>query len=248
METENKRLIVIGDSFAALSELEYLWQLHVAKALKRDLINVATNGAAPNWLILKLAEIQSDIRKDDLIVFVNPYWERHCVLPDSPDLTSSISFTGESEIIKSKWEPYDKNTQNAFRSYFTYLDNDDLKLANSIALVNFINSIGSKLTTNPLILRANCAPALDDAHLYNNCSVADGDLFDICVGEFKNIDTWLKLIKNPPFVDFRTGHLSEPNHKILAEKIVNYFISNKPVDLGEGFVLGFIDDIKLEKL
>lgn len=242
INTDNKKLIILGDSFGFVDpKINYLWQLSVASELKRDLVSIAENGASCNWLLSKLLYAESEINKNDLIVLIVPYWERMCIWPQSPDLTSlaCLDSLGKHELSDAKWKPYTKKERQAFESYFLYLKNDNFILSLYAALMHWINSIGSRLEQKPLIL-FGFKPEYSTVHL-NNCDVAPGFLFDVCINEFKSIDTWHQIIENTPFVDSRIGHLSECNHKILAEKLIEYYTNGTVPDLTTGFQQFFIE-------
>ena len=242
IETDNKKLIVLGDSFGFVDpKHNYLWQLSVASELKRDLVSIAANGASCNWLLSKLLYAESGIKEDDLLVLVVPYWERMCIWPASPDLTSlaCLDSLGKHELSDAKWKPYTTKERQAFESYFLYLKNDEFTLSLYVALMHWVNSIGSRLKQKPLIL-FGFKPEYSTEHL-NNCDVAPGFLFDVCINEFKSIDTWNRIIENTPFLDTRIGHLSECNHKILAEKLIEYYTKGTVPDLTTGFQQFFIE-------
>lgn len=249
MNTENRKIFVFGDSFAEINENDdFFWQLSASQDLERDLINVATNGAASNWIISKLQEIETYIEEDDYLILIIPYWERICIFTEHPDLTSLISFNNLSAPhVKEKWKNYNQQQIEAFKSYFMYLKDDSLTKSVSSSLVHWINSIGSRLKTKPLIIDSHNSLTVDKT-LLNNCSVANGNLFDVCVGEFKDIRTWEKLISAAPFVDFRTGHMTKINHEIMSKKIIDYFKHDTLPDLEKGFYSNFIDDIKIESI
>ena len=242
IKTDNKKLIILGDSFGFVDlKHEYLWQLSVASNLKRDLVSIAANGAACNWLLSKLLYAESGINDDDLLVLIVPYWERLCIWPQSPDLTSlaCLDSLGKHELSDAKWKPYTKKEQQAFESYFLYLKNDEFTRSLYAALMHWVNSIGSRLKQKPLIL-FGFEPEYSTTYL-NNCDVASGFLFDVAIKEFKSIDTWNRIIENTPFVDPRINHLSECNHKVLAEKLIEYYTTGTVPNLTQGFHQFFIE-------
>lgn len=242
IKTDNRKLIILGDSFGFLDlKHQYLWQLSVASTLKRDLVNIAANGASCNWLLSKLLHAEDGINEDDLLILIVPYWERMCIWPQSPDLTSlaCLDSLGKHELSNAKWEPYTKKEREAFESYFLYLKNDNFILSLYAALLHWVNSIGSRLKQKPLIL-FGFAPEYSTIHL-NNCDIAPGFLFDVCINEFKSIDLWYKIIENTPFIDPRIGHLSECNHKILSEKLIAYYTNGTVPDLTTGFQQFFLE-------
>jgi hypothetical protein len=242
IETDNKKIIILGDSFGFVDpKHEYLWQLSVASTLKRDLVSIAENGASSNWLLSKVLYVESEINEDDLVILIVPYWERMCIWPQSPDLTSlaCLDSLGKHELSNAKWEPYTKQERQAFESYFLYLKNDEFIRSIYVALMHWINSIGSRLKHKPLILFG--FESEYSTTLLNNCNVASGCLFDIAIKEFKSIDIWNQIIENTPFVDPRINHLSERNHTILAEKLIEYYTHGTVPDLTHGFYQFFIE-------
>jgi len=237
----NKKLFVIGDSFAEYrQDLNYLWQTSLYKELKTDLINIAENGASSNWLLSKLPWVDSNINVNDYLLLIVPYWERVCIWPESPDLTSLISFNqiGKSDFANKKWQHYTQDQRDAFESYFLYLKNDEFIMATYAALLHWINSIGSRLNTKPLIIFG--FESKYDTQYLKNCAVAQGNLFDVGIEEFKDISTWDAIVDTAPFIDPRVGHLSDVNHEILSKKLVKYFIENQIPNLTSDFQKFFI--------
>jgi hypothetical protein len=74
------RLIVLGDSFAEMSlnnEYDYdPWQLIVSKHFKKELVNVAANGASCEWLTFQWSKFSQQLSRDDIVIVLIPFWYR----------------------------------------------------------------------------------------------------------------------------------------------------------------------------
>jgi hypothetical protein len=244
MELLNQKIFILGDSFAEIDqEYDYLWQLKLAEDLKRDLVNVAANGASSGWLLLKLMEIDKHINPDDLLVLIIPYWERVCIWPQSPDLTSLISVDQiySNKRITKKWEKYSKNEIDAFVKYFLYLKNDEIISSLQYALQNWVNSIGSRLIKKPLLIYGH-QQNIEKIYL-NNCNYAQGELITASISEFQSLEIWDKICSAAPFVDPRICHFSKQNHLVLKNKILDYFSKDIIPDLQVGFESAIITDL-----
>lgn len=248
-----QKIIILGDSFAEIRpDLDYLWQHQLTKIFKTDLINIAHNGASSEWMMLKIAEyLEPNLEPDDLLVVIVPFWERVCFWPEHPDLNAlfpleSIHSDWATEpnelppLISKKLSYYTLEQRLAFEAYFKHLKNNDLILIKTAAMLNWINNISSRLNTKPLIMDSHKFVENYPINL-NKCTVAKGSLFPICEKEFSSKKVFKEYTNSGPFNDFRTGHFSECNHNVLADKISNYFVKNETPDLTTGFYEKIID-------
>lgn len=255
----NQKIIILGDSFAELRpDKDYLWQYLLANTFAKDLVNIAKNGASSEWMMLKIAEyLEPNLESSDFLVVIVPFWERVCIWPDHPDLNALFPLESADKdwvtnldnlplFISEKLKCYSLEERQAFQQYFQYLKNDELLMTKTAAMLNWINNISYKLNTKPLIIDSHRFVENYSINL-SNCSVANGSLFPICEKEFISAKVFEQYTNSGPFNDFRTGHLSECNHKILAEKISTYFLHNEIPDLTMGFHEKIIDGSDTEK-
>lgn len=256
----DKKIIVLGDSFAEIKpELNYLWQYQISKKLKRDLVNIAHNGASSEWMMLKISEyLEPNLNKDDLLIVIVPFWERVCFWPDNPDFNANFPLESMNknwpestdnipDFIARRLNQYSYDEKLAFQSYFRYLKDDRLVLIKTEAMINWVNNIAQKLKKKPLILDSHRFIENYSINL-NNCTVAKGSLFPICEKEFLSKKQFNEYTDNGPFHDFRTGHFSECNHTVLADKIADYFLNEEIPDLNKDFYEKIIDSKFLKNL
>lgn len=238
------KLFVFGDSFAGLSEEQYnwSWQIDLAKRLKLDLYNISHNGASAEWLTLKIIEFYDKIEKDDIVIALLPFWNRVCIWPEDPDFTHVYQYREDDE----RWMKKTDSEIQAYKDYFYFLYNKDLTMAKMYSYCAWIDKLSYRLTNKPLIMFTREFQEFKNLPI-ENCVQAKGNLFAKSILEFENEKIWNDLTKDGGFTDFRLSHLSKPNHKILADKIYNYYSNNDVVDLNKGFNTGFLNQENFEE-
>lgn len=232
------KLWVFGDSFAEMYEnsiKEYAWQIQISKALKCDVINIAHNGASSEWLILQLSKYWNEITSNDIVIVLIPYWDRQCIFPEDPDFSHlyAVQNYGTDPHITKRWNKYGKEAKISFEQYFMNLYNEDLVKITTQSLYAWIGHLTTVLDIPPLVLETR--NQIVDNYFKNSCSIVHGNLFDISMHEWEDQKDWIKLTKKALYKDFRLSHLSEQNHNVLANKIVNHFKHNNQIDLTTGF-------------
>ena len=236
------RIWIFGDSFAEIRDgVDHQWQVIISKYFDCEILNVASNGASSEWLTLKISEHWNKLEKNDIVIFFVPYWDRQCFFPDDPDLTHILTLDGydKDEAITNKWNRYTKLQRQAFRDYFLHLHDENLVKLKTKSLYSWINNIHTKTKKLPLVIDTRHNNFVVPDGYYNK---AIGTLFDVSVNEWKNKKTWEDITKNGLFDDNRISHLTPNNHKILADKIIDFIENDITVDLTTQFRQSFFNN------
>lgn len=243
------RVWILGDSFAeTVPEKDYLWTIQLGQLMKKDVSVISANGAAGEWLMFKWNQlVVDDIKFDDFLVIIVPFWDRVCIWPEKPQLSKPLTLIDPRNSNDPLWSDISYEERKAFRDYFLYLENQNLIELRTKSWLNWVNNSAEKLEIKPLIINVDNKKLVDDFSL-RHCAVANGFLETVCENEFTSIEIWRRLTEKALFCDFRIGHISESNHKILAEKIFRYFSHGVIPDLTSGFEANFIDDDYIRRL
>jgi hypothetical protein len=120
-----------------------------------------------------------------------------------------------------------------------HLHDEELVKLKTSSLYAWINNL--KLDKPPLVLETRSQSTVN--HFNNdNYVTGTGNLMDVSLGEWKNINDWHAMTENSLYHDPRVSHLVKRNHTILANKIVDFFINQSIVDLTTDFYNKIIDN------
>lgn len=234
------RLFVVGDSFCAPPELftferpfkdKEAWPRLVANRLNLKLENHSCHGSAQDFAWAQLHKIVKLglNKKDRLIIVLTDPW-RFWFFHDHPD-TTNISIIDLENFCS-------ENQLKAITSYFTEVQRPQLDTMWLIHRLAWLDRLVEKNNlAKPLIL-LGFPQFLAEAEDYENFSIANGSLFEnVQKPEFKryNINPDLDTTQILKGLDPRYNHLCYCNHKIMTDKIVNFFQNNDTVDLTQGF-------------
>jgi hypothetical protein len=239
------KLYVIGDSFSAIeykllhseTTLPYPnydygasvhWPKQLADKLNCNIVNFSEAGVSQDYEWDKIYQARDLITPDDylIVVITEPY--RFWYLEDQPQ-ASRPDLLVQDSILKRISEIADQ--------FDRYINRDALAVLN---LENRLGALSYMAHTRgwktPLIVYAMSQIA-DVDRKFNNLEFAKGTLTEIAINEagigvseehYNN-----KIMKG---IDPRYNHLTMSNHRILVDKLYNYFINNTPVDLTTGFL------------
>jgi hypothetical protein len=236
-------LWIFGDSFAEMQSPGQTgpeWQLQIVNHFKCDLYNIARKGSSSEWITLQLSKYWKDISKEDIVIVLVPYWDRQCIFIDDPDFNHlpTIENCNKDQKIKDRWSKYSKSQQEAFTKYFMYLHNEELVKLKTKSLYAWINNL--KLDIQPLVLETR-SELTNNYFVNDNYNTATGNLMDVSLAEWKDINDWYTMTKHSLFSDSRISHLTKQNHIVLANKIIKYIESNTVPDLQTDFHTTFLD-------
>jgi len=223
-------LWIFGDSFASARNKnfpagppDYQWSLQLAKKLNCDEVKIeALPGVSNEWIFKQIKDNESTINmRSDKIVVITTASDRLWLIKDQPSL-ANIHMTNLKKLIT-------RSQYKAIESYLVEFGNmhEELSVQRYEQFLLWLNSL-------PYM---KCILPGFDATSYHN--IVNGNLNTLCSideAEWISTDSKYKYMrKTSTLDDFRINHLSESNHNVLAEKIYQYFVTGKPVDLSTGF-------------
>lgn len=236
------KLWIFGDSYSAdnamwnsgqthgIQQIENPWYKILATSLKVDEIKlVSKKGVANDWIYSEVIKHQPQFQKDDYVVIQLTSRNRQWFFPEYPEL---------SNIFNSKVEYNNKEHSKAVDYYVKHLHHD---LGDIIRYDMLVCALQFMAKTFEGFLKILIIPG------FNDVPGVKGNLGNICSGEFfdNNIqDKYYHYHRADP----RINHMHEENHIILANKIFNFFISYKPVDLTVDFKSKFINISNYKKV
>jgi hypothetical protein len=237
-----RRIWVFGDSFAACSIVGPHWSKFLAanyKVPKNTLneTNLGVPGSSLDFLYHEWNRTRHLITQDDLVVVCTTQYMRQWFSYPS---TAHFSYKGVID-------------QHLYVDYYEKVYKEDLS---AIRFQNFLDALAywrsRKGIYNIVVLpcfswknrKTNITIAPDSGLI-----VGQGDLNTISENEVINIHSEQQgffLTYHEPKQKF--SHLTEENHKILADRIIHAIDNNeKTIDLTQGFVKDIYDAEELKK-
>jgi hypothetical protein len=230
-------LYVFGDSYSCDSRyyntlnkerthkffpLEKNWTSILSEKLtgNTEHINDSVVGCSNEFIFHRLMTRMSELKEGDYVVVSATSVNRRWLIERRPDValhraTSNIDV--EPGITKEERE--------AILQYTRYLHSDIA--AETIHDAIFLATVYTAQRVENLGVKFLIIPGFRDIPGVN------GNLFDLSNSEFDDPETYNKFYKKSS--DLRWNHLTEINHKILADKVFDFFTENKMLDLTIGF-------------
>jgi hypothetical protein len=238
-------LYVFGDSFASIEVdptisieikeqlVAKAWSSVLSKKLGVELKNFGISGSSLEYTYYKFYQVRADLKEDDVVVIVLTDSLRKWIIQDRPG-TASLAAC-ETRNIHPKFKKY-------AQWYFVNVLRAEIE---EIHLHNFLYAVHvttAHLKVKPLFI---CAfdkisrgdwtvdvNTVDSIHVNN---FAIGSLWEISSYEIEHNSKEIAVRTNIK-KEFRLNHLSDLQHPILADKILNYINDRTTVDLTVGFV------------
>jgi hypothetical protein len=229
-------LYVFGDSYSCDSKyydevnkerihkflpLEKNWTSILSEKLtgNTEHINDSIVGCSNEFIFHRLMNRISEFKDGDYVVVSATSVNRRWLIERRPDVAlhhATANINVEPGITKEE--------RTAILQYTTYLHSDTA--AESIHDAIFWATVYAAQRVESLGVKFLIIPG------FKNIPGVIGNLFDLSNSEFDNPETCKAFYKNS---DLRWNHLTEINHKILADKVFDFFTKNKIVDLTTGF-------------
>jgi hypothetical protein len=229
-------LYVFGDSYSCDSKyydevnkerihkflpLEKNWTSILSEKLtgNTEHINDSIVGCSNEFIFHRLMNRISEFKDGDYVVVSATSVNRRWLIERRPDVAlhhATANINVEPGITKEE--------RTAILQYTTYLHSDTA--AESIHDAIFWATVYTAQRVESLGVKFLIIPG------FKNIPGVIGNLFDLSNSEFDNPETCKAFYKNS---DLRWNHLTEINHKILADKVFDFFTKNKIVDLTTGF-------------
>jgi len=232
------KLAIFGDSFASDTSPEWntswtdvglSWIDHLRNTNTYSVTNFAKPGTSLYWS-KKLFD--QHYKNFDQIIFVVTFPNCRITFDKLPDGCNQVNNTfynaaSAFDIIENKkqfnsYNLIEKNFLMAVRDYYLYIQDDHFD--NTIHSL-MLDDIKEKRPDAILIPAfPSSIPNLDKARSATLLDISQKDMFYFELGEF--------IPNSSEMMDARKCHLNEDNHKILADKMLN-FLSGQPVYLNK---------------
>lgn len=228
-------LWVFGDSYTAdgrksvgsnnWQHIEATWIELLAERLSvSNKTVIAMPGVSNEWIYGKLLQEKNNFQSGDYIVIQPTCSTRRWLIERCPELANWQHLPVNNKILTQ----YEISALESFRKH---LINEQVELYNYDMFIRAVMFISQSLTENRILIIPG----------FHNIPGIVGSLGDICFGEFVNStveDKFYQYHKNDP----RINHMHEVNHRILTEKIYNFFKFGELIDLTTGFNTKFITE------
>jgi hypothetical protein len=240
-------LYIFGDSFSVpdahknevvgpkgpvtFMPLEKNWTRIVSESIIGDdnHVNDALLGCSNEYILHTLRTHESSFKSGDRVIVQLTSYYREWLFEDKP---------GMANFINAKWVPgvhVTKEQAKALEMYKQHLYSDHRLLLHYDAILDAI--------TLRTILYAQQDIRFLILPGFHNVAGVQGNMFKTSNSEFDSDET--AAIYCAETGDLRYNHFSEVNHKILADKVIDFFNTGTTVDLTTGFKTGMYtkDDI-----
>ena len=233
-------LYIFGDSFSVpdahknevmgpkglvtFMPLEKNWTRIVSESIIGDdnHVNDAQLGCSNEYILHTLRERESSFKSGDCVIVQLTSYYREWFFEDKP---------GMANFINAKFVPgvhVTKEQANALEMYKKHLYSDHRLLLHYDAIldaITFRTTLYGQQGIRCLILPG-----------FHNVAGVEGTLFKASSSEFDSEETAAKYRAETS--DLRFNHFSDVNHKILANKVIDFFNTGKTVDLTTEFEAG----------
>tara|TARA_B110000977_G_C10923657_1_gene434158 strand:+ start:120 stop:890 length:771 start_codon:yes stop_codon:yes gene_type:complete len=239
---DNPTLWVFGDSFSTPQEqmtlmtrssgaepfvpLNKTWTRIVSEGLTKHPKhqNYAVQGCSNEYIWATLLHSYSKIEKGDWVVVQATSPLRNWFWEDRPQLANHYNTRFIPGVDASKAEI------KAIDHYQRHLDTSFLNISNFRMSVCAIQYVASQLAGKAKVL---ILPG------FESIQGVIGNLTGASASEFESEEVAHAYYKKTS--DQRYNHFSEENHKILADKVISYFLRGEQVDLTDGFITSIFD-------
>jgi hypothetical protein len=234
-------LYVFGDSFSVpdahknevigptglvtFMPLEKNWTRIVSESLIGDdnHVNDSQLGCSNEYIFHTLRERESSFKSGDCVIVQLTSYYREWIFEDKP---------GMANFLNAKFVPgvhVTKEQAKALEMYKKYLHSDHRLFIQYDAIYDAI--------TLRTMLYAQQGIQFLILPGFHNVAGVQGNMFETSNLEFDSIET-CNTYHNRVGGDLRYNHFSEVNHKILANKVIDFFNTGTTVDLTTGFKTG----------
>lgn len=233
-------LYIFGDSFStphkhkdevigpngrvSFTPLEKSWTAIVNESLNggNNYVNESVLGCSNEYIFHKLSETEPSFNGGDYVIIQLTSFYREWFFQDKPHMANYLisKFTPGVHVTKEE--------SKALEMYKRYLYSEH-------RLFLHYNAIYDAITLRTILyaekgIRCLILPGFHDV------SGVNGNMFEASKLEF-DCDETANTYYNKTG-DLRFNHFSEVNHKILANKVIDFFNTGKTIDLTTGFKTG----------
>jgi hypothetical protein len=187
-----------------------------------DYINDAVAGCANEYIFHTLRSREPSFKSGDYVIIQLTSYYREWFFEDNPDM---------GNFLNAKFVPgihVTKEQAEALEMYKKYLYSDHRLLIHYDAILDAI-TFRTKLYAQQGV-RCLILPG------FHPVTGVEGTMFNTSSSEFDYDET--AAIYRAATGDLRFNHFSEVNHKILADKVIDFFNTGNTVDLTSNFKTG----------
>ena len=204
--------------------VEKSWTRIVSESIIGDdnHVNDAMLGCSNEYILHTLRERESSFKNGDRVIIQLTSYYREWFFEDKP---------GMANFINAKFVPgvhVTKEQANALEMYKRHLYSDHRLLLHYDAILDAITF--RTILYGQQGIRCLILPG------FHTVVGVEGTLFKTSSSEFDSEET--AAIYRAETGDLRFNHFSEVNHKILANKVIDFFNTGKTVDLTTDFEAG----------
>lgn len=244
MKNTEKTLWLFGDSYLSKKDdfllgrqdiISY-WETIAKETECNDIKNTALGGTSIEWVFYQYNKAMKNIKKNDIIIIAITNLKRRWLFKNYPSVTN-IEL---AKFTKFKGEGMEEALAHIYLDPFHEITEQKLDLFLKL-LAYHQKEIGAEV----ILLDA----------FSNNITCDYNETFLKGEGTLHNISQQehciSKSTENQKFFtenrDVRVNHLSQINHNILADKILNSIQTRECIDLETGFKTDFVDLYELKK-
>tara|TARA_B110000046_G_C12893971_1_gene355602 strand:- start:148 stop:903 length:756 start_codon:yes stop_codon:yes gene_type:complete len=224
LSNETRRKVGKYPDFLALEDN---WVNIVSKKIigSVDCVNEALSGTSNEHILHKVLQYSSNFVPGDHIIIQLTSQQRRWLFKNKPELSNWAQQDLLSDSSLSSAE------KSALKSYGKHLNHDLSDNAIYMACLYATTYIGKMLGDNG----GNEDEGIKVLILpgFHNVAGVEGHLSNVCFGEFDNEDTCAEFYKKTS--DNRWNHMSQVNHTILADKVLDFFEDYTFIDLSTDF-------------
>ncbi len=241
-------LYVFGDSFAETyidpiwnaDDIERCftrkWSVLLSKKLGVELKNYGIGGSSLEYTYYKFNQLRADLKEDDVVVIVLTDSLRKWIIQDRPE-TASLIAVETHDNINSKLKKY-------AQWYFVDVLRAEIEETHLHNFLYAVHVTTAHLKVKPLFIcafdkisRGEWTVDVDVVDRIHRNNFAIGSLWEVSSYEIEHsIRDEAKAVCTHLRKEFRMNHLSDVQHPILADKILDYIHNGTIVDLTTGFV------------
>lgn len=194
------------------------WIEEVAKGLPVTDLKVFSNfGISNEWIFKNAMEQSNNFSPDDYVIIQLTNSNRHWFFPDDPTSSNIAQSVSDSNHSKEK--------RKAIEGYLKYLQNDQMDYLIYSSIIYSFMYVKLALPGIKMLFLPGWGTAPGSiGNLTNN----------VCDAEFDCFNTQ-ELFYSKTGYDPRLNHMTINNHYVLANKVVESFTNQTPIDLTTGF-------------
>ena len=208
-----------GKEYPEFIPLDNNWVDLVAKKLTgtTDQVNDSMAGAANEFIFHRFMDRMSEYKEGDYIIVCLTSSNRRWLVEQSPHLSNFANSKIDEGLTKQEFK--------AIQQYAKYLHSDIVSDAIYNSIIWAI--IHAAVNLEPLGIKMLILPG------FHSIDGVKGTLTETSYAEFDSVKTRDAFYKKTN--DSRWNHFSEENHKVLADKVCDFFTDFKMIDLTTGF-------------